>query len=316
MPYGRRYLRLLIAGLVPAVMALAVGCGSAATPSVLPQPPVAAPAGKSWKLAFDANFDGTSLDTTKLSPCFDWNYGNCTSTFNDGKEHYLPSQVQVRDGVAHLVAEPLNPPYVDSECVDGACTYKSGLLSTARPNQSSPYLFPFTYGYVEARMKLPATPGMFSAFWMLPTDPTYKNYDYEIDIVESLGGKSHMIYQSYYYDKRNQFYKVNNLSQDANGGDDEMVKDANGKCAKMDYSTDFHTYGVDWQPDHVAFYIDGTECGRFTATGPGQIPDKPMQVIIDLMVDTKWQRDVKLVLPNQNVTDDLQVDYLKVWQAQ
>jgi beta-glucanase (GH16 family) len=90
----------------------------------------------------------------------------------------------------------------------------------------------------------------------------------------------------------------------------------NGKCAEMDYSADFHTYGVDWQPDHVAFYIDGTECGRFTATEPGQIPNQPMQVIIDLMVDTKWQRDVKLVLPSQTVTDHLDVDYLRVWQAQ
>ena len=37
-------------------------------------PPIAAPAGKTWNLGFDAEFDGTSLDTTKLTPCFDWNY--------------------------------------------------------------------------------------------------------------------------------------------------------------------------------------------------------------------------------------------------
>ena len=73
-------------------------------------PPIAAPAGKTWNLGFDAEFDGTSLDTTKLTPCFDWNYGGCTSSFNGGKEHYLASQVQLSNGVAHLVAEPLNPP--------------------------------------------------------------------------------------------------------------------------------------------------------------------------------------------------------------
>ena len=83
----------------------------------------------------------------------------------------------------------------------------------------------------------------------------------------------------------------------------------------MDYSADFHTYGVDWQPDHVAFYIDGTECGRFTATDPSQIPDQPMQIILDLMVDNNWQRAANLVLPAQTVTDRLDVDYLRVWQA-
>jgi beta-glucanase (GH16 family) len=292
-----RYLRLLIAGLVIAAI-------TSAPAKAAPNPPIAPPAGKTWTLGLDVEFGGTSLDTTKLTPCFDWNTGQCTSSFNNGKEHYLPSQIQLSNGVAHLVAEPLTPPYSDSACYNGLCTYKSGLLSTARPDQSSPYLFSFTYGYVESRLKLPTTPGMFTAFWMLPTNPTYQ-YDDEIDILESVGGKPDVIYQTYHYGDRNSHYKVNDVS-----------KDTNGNCAKVDYSSAFHTYGVDWQPDHVAFYIDGTQCGSFIATDPGQIENEPMQIILDLMVDTKWQRDANLVLPSQTVTDHLDVDYLKVWQAQ
>lgn len=307
---GRRFYRLIVIGL-SAVLLAAVGC--TAPQATAPVPPIAAPDGKAWNLVFDVEFAGESVDTTKLSECFDWNHGDCTSSFNDGKEHYLPSQVQVRDGVAHLVAEPLNLPLGDSACYQGSCTYKSGLLSTARPDQSSPYLFPFTYGYVESRIKIPATPGMFSAFWMLPTDPSYK-YDKEIDILENLGGKPDVIYQTYHYADRQNNYKVNNLSGD-NDGTSGLVENVNGKCARLDYSADFHTYGVDWQPDHIAFFIDGTECGRFTATGPGQIPDSPMQIILDLMVDPTWQREAKLVLPSQAATDELEVDYIKVWQA-
>jgi beta-glucanase (GH16 family) len=295
-----------VAGAMLLAVAGITGCSSPPPTDPRPPgaaPPIAAPAGKTWTLAFDVDFDGTSLDTAKLTPCFDWNYGYCTSSFNDGKEHYLPSQVQLSNGVAHLVAEPLNPPFSDSACYNGSCTYKSGLLSTARPNQSSPYLYSFTYGYVESRLKLPTTPGMFTAFWMLPIHPNYQ-YDYEIDILENLGGKPDVIYQSYHYDDRNSHYKVNDVSQDTNG-----------KCAKMDYSGVFHTYGVDWQPDHVAFYIDGIECGRFTATDLSQIENQPMQLILDLMVDTDWQRKTNLVLPSQAVTDHLDVDYLKVWQA-
>jgi hypothetical protein len=65
---------------------------------------VAAPAGKTWNLAFDVAFDGTNLDTTKLTPCFDWNTGGCTSSFYNDNERYLPSQVQLSNGVAHLAA--------------------------------------------------------------------------------------------------------------------------------------------------------------------------------------------------------------------
>jgi beta-glucanase (GH16 family) len=63
-------------------------------------------------------------------------------------------------------------------------------------------------------------------------------------------------------------------------------QDINGARPKLNYPADFHTYGMDWEPDHVAFYIDGTECGRFTATDPSQIENEPMQIILDLMVDT------------------------------
>jgi beta-glucanase (GH16 family) len=298
-----RYVRLMIAALVTAAIAFPVGCTKGAPALPIAAVPIAPPAGKTWTLGFDVKFSGTSLDTTKLTPCFDWNYGECTSSFNEGKEHYLPSQVQLSNGVAHLVAEPLNPPYRDSACYNGACTYKSGLLSTARPDQSSPYLYPFTYGYVESRLKLPTTPGMFTAFWMLPTNPNYQ-YNTEIDILENLGGKPDVIYQSYHYDNRNSSYKVNDVSHDTNGN-----------CPKLDYSADFHTYAVDWEPDHVAFYIDRIECGRFTATEPGQIQNEPMQIILSLGVDDSWPRAANLVLPSQTVTDHVDVDYLRVWQA-
>ena len=151
-------------------------CGSGLIgipPNCFPAPPGPVAPGKQWQLIYSEEFSGSSLNLTKLSPCFDWNYGACTASFNTGKERYLPSQVQVANGTAKLVAEPLTPPYASSACYQGQCTYKAGLVSTARPraDNGSPYLFPFTYGYVESRMKFPGTPGFFTAFWMLPTNP-------------------------------------------------------------------------------------------------------------------------------------------------
>ena len=109
---------------------------------------------------------------------------------------------------------------------------------------------------------------------MLPTHRDFQ-YDPEIDILENLGGKPDVIYQTYQYKDRQDAYKVN-----------DIIRETNGKCPKLDYSGDFHTYGVDWQPDHIAFYIDGTECGRFTATDTSQITNEPMQIILALGVDT------------------------------
>src|SRR3981189_1591082 len=99
-----RFLRLILVVVVASVsVASPVACAQQG-----PGPPIDPPPSKVWRLGFDVQFDGDSLDPTKLTPCFDWNYGNCTSTFNKGKEHYLPSQVQLSNGVAHLVAEPLD----------------------------------------------------------------------------------------------------------------------------------------------------------------------------------------------------------------
>lgn len=290
-------------GMLTAVITAVAIAASAGCTKSEPMPPIDPPAGKTWNLAFDSGFDGSSLDTTKFSPCFDWNTGDCTSTFNGGKEHYQASQVQVGNGIARLVAEPLDPPKKDGECFEGVCTYKSGMLSTARPEQSQPYLFEFTYGYVEARIKLAKTPGMTSGFWMLPTHRDFQ-YDHEIDILENLGGKPDVIYQTYQYNDRKDFYKVN-----------DIVRETNGTCPKIDYSADFHTYGMDWQPDHIAFFIDGRECGRFTATDESQIVSDPMQLILSLGVDNDWPRAVNLVLPSQTVSDHLDVDYVRVWQA-
>ncbi|MEV6768628.1 glycoside hydrolase family 16 protein [Nocardia sp. NPDC051030] len=263
-------------------------------------PPVAAASGKGWKLIFEENFDGTDYDHSKLTPCFDWNYGGCTSSFNSGRETYRPEQVRVGGGSAKLVAEPLNPPSPDPSCFQQVCTYKSGLLSTARADaHSDKYLFSFTYGYTEARVKFPAIAGFFMAFWMLPTNPKFE-YRSEIDIVEALGGNPQNVYMTYAYDGRSNAYRVNNTSGD------------NGACPVRDYSQDWVRFGVDWEPDHIAWYINGVRCGEFTDARA--IENGPMQLILNMTVDNDWERNEGSVLANQNQTATLDVDYLRVFQ--
>jgi beta-glucanase (GH16 family) len=271
-------------------------------PDCLPAPPAPLQPGKSWRINFHDEFNGSSLDTSNWTPCFDWNHGACTSSFNTGKEHYDPAQVRISDGTAKLVAEPLRPALADSACYQGSCTYKAGLISTARPraDNGSGYLRPFTYGYIEARVKYPAVSGIFTAFWMLPTDPTYR-YRSEIDIVEILGGNPDTIFMTHHYNNRSSNFHVNQ-------GDNN-----NGACAVKDYSRDWVRFGLDWEPTYVAWYIDGVKCGQFNGN-TSTIENGPMQLILHTMVDNQWERDWGLVLPNQDVVATLEVDYVRVYQ--
>jgi beta-glucanase (GH16 family) len=270
-------------------------------PNCISAPPFAAPAGKTWGLSFSEEFNGTDFDHNKLNNCFDWNYGDCSSSFNQGREHYLPSQVRVSGGTAKLVAEPLSPAKNSAGCYQGKCTYKSGMLTTSRPraDDGSPYLYKFTYGYVESRLKFPATQGFFTAFWMLPADPSF-NYRSEIDILELLGNDPKTMFMTYHYANRTKAHHVNNGTGN------------NGACPAKDYSKDFVTVGLDWQPNRIAWYIDGVKCSEFT--NASQIENGPMQIIIDLMVDHQWQRDWGVTLQDQTLTRQLELDYLRVYQ--
>ncbi len=270
-------------------------------PNCVNMPPVPPAEGKSWHLVFAEEFGGDDYDHTKFTPCFDWNVGFCTSSFNEGKETYRPEQVRVSDGTAKLVAEPLVPPMPDAACLDDLCTYKAGLLSTARPraDDNSDYLYTFTYGYVEARMKFPAIPGFFTAFWMMPATPTY-DYSSEIDIAEILGGDPSSVYQTYHYDGRKEAYRVNSKNHD------------NGACPVRDYSQDWVNFGVNWQPDGIAWFINGVKCGEFT--DPAHIENRPMQLILNMMIDNSWERDAKSVLEKQDMVGELEVDYIRVFQ--
>ena len=265
-------------------------------------PPAAA--GQTWQLSFSEEFEGSGYDATKLTPCFDWNYGGCTGSFNQGREYYAASQIQVSGGAAHLVAEPKSPPIASGACQNGSCTYLSGLLSTARPraDNGSAYLYKFTYGFVEARLKLIGTQGFFTAFWMLPTDTTY-TYRTEIDILEHLGHDSATMFMTYHYNDRSTSYAVNSGVGN------------NGACPAVDYTTAFHRFGVDWQTDHVAWYIDGVKCGQFDGNA-STIESGPMQIILDVMVDNSWQRSWNKGLLDSTLVRQLEVDYIRVFRQQ
>lgn len=97
----------------------------------------------------------------------------------------------------------------------------------------------YTYGTFEASIKLPSTPGIWPAFWMLPTNSVYGGWPRsgEIDIMESVNFADR-IYGTIHFGEPQQFIG----GQFADG---------------TDFSAGFHTYRVDWTPTSIRWFIDG-----------------------------------------------------------
>ena len=263
-------------------------------------PPAPVTPGNQWQLKFFEEFDGTDYDHTKLTPCFDWNYGGCTSTFNNGYEHYMPGQVVVGSGIARLIAAPLSPPYADGACYNGSCIYKSGLLATSRTNSGSQYLYHIHLRLRRSAIEDPQHP----RFLHCMVDDARQSILYlsvRDRYPRSARPRSDGHGDALHYNNRTQSYSPN-----FNGG-------KNGACADIDYSQGYHNFGVDWEPTFVAFYIDGVKCGQFNG-GTGPISNVPMQLILNHMVSVDWQRSVGKPLLDTSLTRELDVDYIHVWQ--
>ena len=79
---------------------------------------------------------------------------------------------------------------------------------------------------------------MWPAFWLLGENLGNVGWPAcgEIDIMELIGKEPNMVYSS-----------LHAPSYDT----------TRGYNRPSGYSDDFHTYGVNWQPDHIDFYFDG-----------------------------------------------------------
>lgn len=129
--------------------------------------------------------------------------------------------------------------------------YNSGVITTYKS-------FSQLYGYFEMRARLPAGPGLWPAFWLLPSNLSWPP---ELDIVEMLGKDPGTLY-----------FSTHTKVSGHDSGHTIPVKVG-------DVSTSFHTYGVDWEPDTITWYFDG----RAVAHQPTP-PDmhKPMFILVNL----------------------------------
>jgi len=227
-----------------------------------------------WNLIFDDEFN--SLNTSTWATRDWWNSNAGTqATFE-------PAQVSVSNGALSVTA--INQPSTDSAGVTNP--YTSGMINTGGIQGIQAASFSFTYGYVECRSQIAPGQGMWSALWMLPTNHLDQ---YELDVFENLGRLP---------TTDQGFYHVGT----ANAGAFDVP-------AGADLTAGYHTYGVDWEPNSITWYLDGKAV--YSYTNAGNIVNVPMYLILNLDVGGPWAGPLTSASPAQSTWN---VDYLRVWQ--
>ena len=118
----------------------------------------------------------------------------------------------------------------------GGCRYTSARLVSKN-------LKSVRYGQVEARIKLPGGRGIWPAFWLLGTDIDQVGWPRcgEIDVMENFGTSPAVVHGT-----------VHGPGYCGGGG----ISGALDTGSPLD--GDFHVYAVDWEPDRIRWYFDGT----------------------------------------------------------
>lgn len=169
------------------------------------------------------------------------------------------------------------------------------------PGASQPYIsdaiftygrFAFTYGYVEARIRLPRGRGLTPTFFLYPQAQTANGY-HEIDIAEFRGQSPFIVHQ-----------------QIAFGPDSHRIDWKTGSFyyrSPVDLTLAFHTYGVHWRPGRLTWYVDGEP----TYTQTAGVPSEPMYIVLIFVVGSPYVGPPDRSTP---FPSDLIVDYVRLYQ--
>ena len=178
-------------------------------------------------------FNGTSLDKDSWNIYGSgWSANNVQSCYSRSEEN-----VNVKNGSLNLVG--LYKPGARCKGNEKSGNFTSGFVETKGKKS-------WTYGYIEARIKMPNNKSTWPGFWMSPDKPTYGSWPRsgEIDIVETKGSN------------------LDYAAADAHWGlSTYNKKHAQGKDLPAGFkdTTQWHTYGVKWTEGKLEYYIDGVK---------------------------------------------------------
>lgn len=133
----------------------------------------------------------------------------------------------------------------------------------------------WTYGYFEARLKLPPGKGTWPAFWMMPKNFKAWPDDGEIDIMEEVGYNPNRVSSSIHC-------KAYNHGIGTQKTNEIFISTA---------QSEFHTYALEWTEDFMKFYFDGKVHFTFTNDKSGNKDTWPFDAPFYLKLNLAWGGD-------------------------
>ena len=251
-------------------------------------------------------FNGTSLDDKSWSIYNSgWGANNVQGCYSKSEEN-----VNVRNGSLNLVG--LYKPGASCKGNEKSGNFTSGFVETKGKKS-------WTYGYIEARIKMPNNKSTWPGFWMSPDKPTYGSWPRsgEIDIVESKGSDLDFAAADAHWGKSptNKRHKNSRKSNLPAG-----FKDTTG----------WHTYGVKWTEGKLEYYIDGVKfhtIDSFNQPNAANTPygpfDQPFFLRLNLAIGGdyidgahgKWSNAYNVLAEHpESFPATMSIDYVRVYE--
>ena len=244
---------------------------------------MAAPA---WKLVWSDEFNGAKGATPDPSK---WTYDIGGHGWGNQELEYYTDRNAAMDGEGLLVMEARKENYKGKK-------YTSARLKTQG-------LANWTYGKVEARIKVPTGKGIWPAFWMLGENISTVGWPTcgEIDIMEHVGHETDTTHGT-----------IHGPGYSGGQGIGHHWKTKGGRSV----ADDFHVYSIEWTLNQIKWFVDGE---LFHLMDPGKIGknawvyDSPHFIILNLAVGGQWPGE-----PNSRTRFParMMVDWVRVYKDQ
>jgi len=240
-----------------------------------------------WKLTFDENFDGESLDLTRWSVY--------AGNWWDKRNHFSKDEVIVKDGFLRLRTEKKTG-FHNDDPAGAKSDYATGWAETYGK-------WTQRYGYFEIREKQPSAKCMWPGLWMMPDrgkDFSPKDSKrgstgeggMEFDITESQSAWGpHRFNIAMHWDN----YKEGHKSIGTSANYVQADKDG------------FIVVGMLWTPGSLVFYGNGKEILRWESP---RVSNVQAQLILQNLIGG-WDNEE---LDDSQLPADFVIDYIRVWQ--
>ena len=217
------------------------------------------------KLLWSDDFVGSKGSSINSS---NWSARNCHRTpigmgggacFDSEVVYYAPSAITLdgsEDGAAVITTTRITGalPSDAGKCLTGYCGFVSGRFDTHGK-------VAFQYGFIEARIKMPAGSGNHPAFWMLGDNINQVGWPYsgEMDITEIHSNEPTTTTSATHYST------VNSPNTCCNNHQYKVAALGVG----ADTSAGYHTYAVAWMPNSISYYVDNRLISTTTPSNLG-----------------------------------------------